>query len=507
MNIRAAKGQPIGRIFKIINSAKRLLRPMLFWRSNYKDKKFYSEWLNKNFLTGERLEFQRKRSERFDYRPLVSIIVPTYNTPEIYFREMIRSVFDQTYSNWELILVDDASPDGRVRELIEEYANRDKRIKYKFLDKNNRIAGATNEGIKIASGEYIALFDHDDILSRDALFEVVKALNDNKKLEFIYTDEDKISASGDRHYQPMIKPDWNPDFLRSVNYITHFVVIKKGILDRFGYEDSNYDGTQDWELFLRITRNITADCIHHIPKILYSWRVHDGSTAKAIEVKPYVVDAQRRALEADVQARGLSGVEVERDPIHGAQWRLVFDMPGSARVSVVVNDPKTAARVRAFQKEQSGSFIAKVIEIDQRTMYKELFKQITGDYAVFIEGRPQLRDLARVKDMFGDAQRGEIGMVLAKCSDDVVMKNLTSILSGEAVEFMRRISRRMVIKHLYLTARYNIRTIHGGVAMVGVKKLRRACPADEYVSLLTASKALAGAGYHNLYNPYVEVLK
>lgn len=294
-----------------------------------------SEWLKRHIPDGIFLQNQREEADNLPYRPLVSIIVPTYNTPSRFFKDMIDSVLSQTYDNWELVLVDDASPDDSVRELIKQCSEKESRIVYKFLKTNHHIAGATNEGIKIAKGEFISLFDHDDILWPNALFEVVKSLNDNKKLNFIYTDEDKIRGN-DRfdHFDLFFKPDWNPDFLRSVNYITHFTTIRKTILDKYGYEDGKYNGAQDWELFLRITRNIDSATIHHIPTILYSWRVHDNSTAKNIDAKPYVVGAQKQALLDDIIARKVKAKLLYEKAL--TKWSIMYELVGDPLISIII---------------------------------------------------------------------------------------------------------------------------------------------------------------------------
>lgn len=187
----------------------------------------------------------------------------------------------------------------------------------------------------MSKGEFVSLFDHDDILWPNALFEVVKALNSNKKLNFIYTDEDKIVGSGRRtHRDPFFKPDWNPELLRSVNYITHFTTIRRSVLDKFGYEDGEYNGAQDWELFLRITRSIEAKTIYHIPKIVYSWRVHENSTAGSLDSKPYVLEAQQRALEEDAKARGLdAAIEINNKT---GYWKTQYRMKGNPLVSIVI---------------------------------------------------------------------------------------------------------------------------------------------------------------------------
>jgi Glycosyltransferases, probably involved in cell wall biogenesis len=251
------------------------------------------------------------KSEKFVYQPLISIIVPTYNTKKEFFIEMIESVFCQTYSNWELVIIDDASTDANVRDLIKHYAKRDHRIRFQFQKKNLHISGATNEGFELATGEFVSLLDHDDILWPNALYEIVKALNENRNIDLIYTDEDKLSYDGIRHQDPFLKPDWNSELLLSINYITHFTTIRKKIIDKIGGEDSKYNGAQDWDLYLRATEATTDEKIYHIPKILYSWRIHDDSTAKAFSTKSYVVNSQRNLLKNALQRRGYNKSDYE----------------------------------------------------------------------------------------------------------------------------------------------------------------------------------------------------
>jgi glycosyltransferase involved in cell wall biosynthesis len=261
------------------------------------DKYFRSIWPARKYL-------ETISQEVFKYQPLISIIVPTHNTSEDFFREMIESVFRQTYKNWELVVIDDASDKPHVRRLIKQYADRDKRITFTFLNTNHHIAGATNKGFKIARGEFVSLLDHDDILWPNTLYEIVKALNKNKNLDLIYTDEDKMTHDGSRHRDPFLKPDWNPDLLLSMNYITHFTTIRKKLIDKIGGEKEEYNGAQDWDLFLRASEATSADKIHHIPKILYSWRIHDESTAKSFSTKSYVFDSQRKVLQDALKRRG-----------------------------------------------------------------------------------------------------------------------------------------------------------------------------------------------------------
>ena len=260
------------------------------------DKYFRSIWPSPEYI-------KMIRSEKFKYNPLISVIVPTYNTPKDFFIEMIESVICQVYQNWELVIIDDASTKSEVRDMIRSYAKKDSRIKYKFLKTNHHIAGATNEGFKMALGEFISLFDHDDILWPNALYEIVKSLNTNKEFDIIYTDEDKMSYDGVRHRDPFLKPDWNEGLLLSINYFTHFTTIRRKIIEKVNGEDGRYNGAQDWDLFLRATEVTQPERIHHISKILYSWRIHDASTAKSFSNKSYVVESQKKMLEAALERR------------------------------------------------------------------------------------------------------------------------------------------------------------------------------------------------------------
>lgn len=294
----------------------------------------YRLWLNKNFPDFIGIEKLRKVDAGLKYRPLISVIVPAYDTDIAFLRDCLDSVQAQIYGNWELCIVDDASPNKLVRDVIKEYASQDKRIKYKFLKKNMHIAGATNEAIALAEGEFVGLFDHDDLLWPNALLEVVQALNKDKDIDFIYTDEDKITEDRFEHLGPFFKPDWNPDFLHSVNYITHFSVVRKTLLDKVGGPKKEYNGAQDWDLFLRITS--ATDKIHHIPKVLYSWRIHDLSTAKSTDSKPYVVEAQRQAITDDLVRKGYPDALVERDEKHTGYWKVSYPLKGEPLVSIVI---------------------------------------------------------------------------------------------------------------------------------------------------------------------------
>lgn len=466
----------------------------------------YNGWLARHQIDDAGIIKQRKQAESLKYRPLFSIIAPAYNTPEVFLREMIESVLTQTYDNWELIIVDDASPQEKVREIIQEYASKDRRIKNLLLTENHHIAGATNEAIKISSGDFISLFDHDDLLRPDALFEIAKALNGNRSLDFIYTDEDKFEDG--EYKNPFFKPDWNPDFLRSVNYITHFTTIRKTLLDQVGYEDGSYNGAQDWELYLRITRHIPEEKIHHIPKVLYSWRIHDASTSKSFDAKPYVVEAQRKAIMSDLEARGCANASVEQDATYPGQWRVVFKPASTPKIAVVITG-KDAGKAARIVKEHTNYKDFDVVTFRDKRDYQDILAGVAAEYVVFADSiNIRNIDPGWLEEMLGDAERADIGFVVAEHGDrNGVARNISNLISDDIAAFASGLSVKMVTKHLYTFTRYNIPEVEQGVVMVKMSKLREAIGDKRGLRLVDVSGNMQSHGYRNLYNPYVRMVK
>ena len=240
------------------------------------EQKEYQRYRKDTMLSSEELRNQREKN--FEYMPKISIVVPIYRTPEKYLYHMIESVCCQTYQNWELCLSDGSGEDFELRKIVGEYCKKDNRIKVTNSNRSLRIAENTNRAIELSTGEYIAFMDHDDMLAEDALFRCVEYLNNSKDTDIIYTDEDKVSNDGKNFFQPHFKPDFNKDLLLSMNYICHFVVVKRDVLLRVGGLRAEYDGAQDYDFLLRCIT--VTDKIAHIPYVLYHWRVHDNSTAK-----------------------------------------------------------------------------------------------------------------------------------------------------------------------------------------------------------------------------------
>jgi glycosyltransferase involved in cell wall biosynthesis len=290
----------------------------------------YSSWIKRNEAQESDLALQRH--QRFPLEPMISIVVPIFNTPEKFLREMIESIFDQTYSNWELCMVDGGSTQGHVRTVLENFALNDRRIKVKFLRKNEGIAFNTNEAISQATGEFIAFLDHDDILPSFALYEIVKAINGNPDADFIYTDEDRITEDGKKRFDPYFKPDWSPDFLRSCNYIGHLTALKKELLNKIGNLKKEYEGSQDHDLVLRAGEK--AKKILHIPKVLYHWRIHRKSVAQDPERKLYAYESARKALREHIKRIGQKG-KVEVLPILGL-YKTTYQLSKKPYISVII---------------------------------------------------------------------------------------------------------------------------------------------------------------------------
>lgn len=269
-------------------------------------------------------------------QPLISVVMPTYNTDEKFLRLCIESVLNQSYENWELCIADDASPDPQVVKVLKEYQEKDKRVKIICRQQNGHISAATNSALELVTGEWVALLDHDDELHTDALAFVVNALNEQPDTQFIYSDEDKIDEQGGRS-SPHFKSDWNLDLLYSQNYVSHLGVYKADIVKKIGGFRVGYEGSQDFDLLLRYSREIDHKNIIHIPRVLYHWRMVEGSTALASDEKSYTTEAGIKALNDYFFASG-ENVRAERgmaDNIYKTNWSSV-DSEGEALVSLII---------------------------------------------------------------------------------------------------------------------------------------------------------------------------
>ncbi|MGD9846138.1 MAG: glycosyltransferase, partial [Variibacter sp.] len=271
----------------------------------------YEQWIKfYDTLTSERLTSMHADVEALAFKPLISVLMPVYNTPERLLCEAIESVKAQAYPHWELCIADDASTAPHVHRILRRYAKNDTRIKVAFREINGHICHASNSALDLVTGEWIALLDHDDVLRPHALYEVARTINLHPDTELIYSDEDKIDESG-RRYDAFFKPDFSIEMFRSQNYFNHLTVHRAANVRAVGGWRAGFEGSQDYDLNLRIIETTTADRIRHIPKILYHWRAVSGSTAVSASEKGYAWEAGRRALETHLTRVGLDGVVKE----------------------------------------------------------------------------------------------------------------------------------------------------------------------------------------------------
>lgn len=282
-------------------------------------------------------------TEELSYNPRFSVVIPVYNVADNMLRECIDSVLKQTYRNFEIILVDDASTQESVRTVLAEYdknaGGKEKAANSEDIDitiiyrkENGHISRATNDGIAAAKGEFIALCDCDDLYAPNALYEMAKKLNEDSSLDFIYSDEDKISEDGKVRRDPFFKPDWSPETFMSYMYTCHLAVYRKSLLDQLGGLRVGFEGAQDYDLVLRVMEATTH--IGHVPKILYHWRMRKESTANALTAKPYILESTRKAKEEALSRRGLTG-KLTLIPDIG-QYRVTYIPQGSPLVSIII---------------------------------------------------------------------------------------------------------------------------------------------------------------------------
>jgi len=532
---------------RVKGAIKRAIAPHL--RVRIKDN--YERWIEVNFPDFVSIAKMRKELIGFAYQPCISVVVPTYNPDLRFLRECLDSVLGQVYENWELVIVDDCSPNKEVREVIKEYAAQDNRIVYKFLKTNRRIAGATNEAAKIATGDFIGIFDHDDLLWPNALFEVVKALNVDKDIDFLYTDEDKIDEDTHHHFGYVLKPDYNPDFMHSVNYFTHFTVVRRSLFEKIGGERSAYDGAQDWDLYLRIMQK--TDKIHHIPKICYSWRVHDNSTAKSTDSKPYVVEAQRKALQDDLAKKGYTDAIVEQDPKHLGYWNVTHPLKGAPLISIVIPSKNLYKVVKRcidsiYEKSTYDNF--EIILVDTGSDDKRVWdyyehiksvhdnfhvvewfekpfsyarscnegaRQAKGEFVLMLNNDTEVKTPDWLQLMAGDAQRPEIGAVGALLfypdGYHIQHAGVGVGLGGVAANSFQMMTLEQPMsqtQHLYINTKHDMTVVTAACLMVRKELFNAVGGFDEGYRItyndVDLCLRLYEKGYQNLYTPHVRLL-
>ena len=328
----------------------------------------YETYAKKHSPSGK--ELRRQAKENFSYMPLFSIVVPLYHTPVSFLKEMIDSVIKQSYGNWQLCLADGSSEDT-LGAFIQANYGKDRRIFYKHLKENTGISGNTNAALEMAEGDFIVFADHDDVIAPDALYEMAVLLKERPDGELIYTDEDLMDKEGNLFY-PHFKPDFNLDYLRCINYICHLVAVKKELLEKAGTLRPEFDGAQDYDFLLRCVEH--TEHIYHIPKVLYHWRSHEGSTAGNQDSKNYAVEAGKRALSEHYKRCGLLA-EAEFTGIF-IVYRTKFKVQGNPKVSILIPNKdhiEDLEKCISSVMEKSTWENKEIIVIENNSVEKETF--------------------------------------------------------------------------------------------------------------------------------------
>lgn len=419
-------------------------------------------------------EAARQRSTRFDKAIKFSILVPLYNTPEKFLRQAIESVTAQTYENWELCLADGSDEEhGDVERICREYMELDKkylrsssnlycRIVYKKLPKNEGISGNTNACLSMASGDYIALFDHDDVLHPSVLYEYMKAICE-KGADYIYCDE--TTFKGNKTIDHMLtlhfKPDYAPDNLRANNYICHFSAFSRKLLDGTQLFRSEFDGSQDHDMILRLTSR--AKCVVHVPKLLYYWRSHEGSVASDINAKSYAIEAAKGAVAAHLTQQGFRNFEITSTKAFETIFRIKYEIQGNPKVSIVIPNKDHLEDLRRcitsiVEKSTYDNYEILVVENNSTT--KEIF-----EYYRKIQENPAIRVL-NYKGEFNYARINNLAAARASGEYILLLNNDTQVITLDWIEELLMYAQRSDVGAVGAKLYYEDKTIqHAGVVL------------------------------------------
>jgi glycosyltransferase involved in cell wall biosynthesis len=485
-------------------------------------------------------------SFEFKYQPLISIVVPCYNTPEKYLKPLIDSIISQKYENWELCIVN-GSTDKDSSRRIQEKRNLDNRIECIDVAENKGIVGNTNEGLKKASGEFVAFVDHDDVLSEYALAEVVAVLNQNKKIDLIYSDEDKLSDDGKERLLPFFKPDWSPELLLGVNYITHFVVARKSIVDQIGGLRPGFDGAQDYDFLLRFTEKINPSNIKHISKILYHWRLADGSTAKDAGEKNYADTAGQRALSDAVKRRKINADVVEI-PERPTNYRLRYVLPKRhPKVSIIIpfkdkadllrqcvgsilskstysnyeivllSNNSTEQDTHQYLEELKGEDKCKIFYWDNPFNYSAInnfgVSKSTGTYVILLNNDTEVISPSWIEELIGVASQpgiGAVGPLLWYPTKDIQHAGVVLGMGGMAGHVFRHHKSTDWTDFGMPCWPRNYLAVTGACLAIEKKKYVGTGGLDERFIIAGNDVAfgikLSEAGYRNVYWPFTELI-
>lgn len=505
-------------------------------------------------------EAKRQRETKFDRDIKFSILVPLYNTPEKFLRQAIESVVAQTYENWELCLADGSDAEhGSVEKICREYMEKDRkylqqcnsslsnRIVYKKLSKNEGISGNTNACYSMATGNYIALFDHDDVLHPSVLYEYMKAICE-KGADYIYCDE--TTFKGNKTIDDMItlhfKPDFAPDNLRANNYICHFSAFDRKLLEGTELFRSQFDGSQDHDMILRLTSR--AKCVVHVPKLLYYWRSHAGSVASDINAKSYAIEAAKGAVAAHLTEQGYKNFEISSTKAFETIFRIKYEIPGNPKVSIVIPNKdhiEDLKRCITSIVEKSTYDNYEIVIVENNSVTEEIFEyykkleenpairvityegdfnyskinnlgvsQTTGDYVLLLNNDTQVITLDWMEELLMYAQRKDVGAVGAKLYyEDNTIQHAGVVLGLGAHRTAGHSHYRVSYNNLGYMGRLcyaqNVMAVTGACLMMRKSLFEQLGGLDESfaVSLNDVDLCIRAwkAGYVNVFTPFAEL--
>lgn len=496
------------------------------------DKNDYNKWLAKNKWESIK--------EELKYQPLISILIPVYNIKREYLAKCLDSILNQTYENFEICLVDDCSTLEETKETLKEYQKKDKRIQVTYHKKNKHISETTNDALKMAKGEFISLVDDDDELTDNALYEVVKVLNQNKKIDFIYSDEDKIDLDG-MFCDPHFKADFSPDTLLSNNYICHFTTIRKALVEKVGGFEKGLEGAQDYDLFLKVTEQTKN--IYHIPRILYHWRKVEGSTSMTISNKSYAIDKGKMAVENTLKRRKIKGTVLKDEKT--LYYKIVYDLGSKPLVSIIIptkdyadtldtcltslyaktaysnfevivvnnrsEEEKTFSLFEKYQKEHKNFKVMEAnYEFNYSKINNEAVKKCKGEYICLLNNDTEIISEDWLSIMVGYAMQDHIGAVGPKLlypDNTVQHAGVVLGLGGVASHAFIGYQKDDVGTYGRLMVPYNYSAVTAACLVVSKKKYLEVKGLDENLKVayndIDFNNKLLKKGYYNVCTPQV----
>nr|MBX2849433.1 glycosyltransferase [Acidiferrobacterales bacterium] len=504
----------------------------------------YRLWIKKHELNDIEIERIRNEIEGMATKPVFSIVVPVYNIDEEYLKLAVDSVRNQLYPYWELCLVDDASPDQHIRPLLKRMKALDSRIVIKLNKENKGIAGASNDALEIATGDYVGLLDHDDEISFNALYENAKVINEFPDVGFIYSDEDKIDMQG-RRVDPFFKPDYSPDLLDSQNYICHFSVMSRKILAKIDGFRLGYDGSQDHDIIIRAIEH--SDRVIHIPKVLYHWRKVPGSTAEVYDAKSYAWEAGRKAVAARLESSGEAG-EVVLGPLQGT-YQVKREILGSPKVSIIIpfkdradllqiclnsiiqkssyqhyeiigvsnnsEDPATQLVMEEYQtKYKNIRFVEKNVPFNFSQLCNFGVMESNGDYVLLLNNDIEVQSPNWLELLLEHAQRSTVGAVGGKLffpDGRIQHAGIVAGLYGAAGHTHLYFGGDNIGYYGGLMVTRNVSAVTGAMLIVSRKKYDQVGGLDEGNLAVAYNDVdfclkLLNAGYLNVFTPFCHAI-